>query len=824
MTSKILFDVKVEEGADKWYGQMTLSNIRYEDGSSVSVQKFLGIVFKSPAAVAAMWYSVSPYVSIKAEMTNQAIDGSTFKVTAKLTVDKAFTFKPSDIFHFGINGDLTQNPKRYTESFVLAADQIPSGTVNIHVPSAPDQALEGYQQKLAFNEGSIANSITAPLDKTTSINLVVGTYTVAAAELATTEQTVVARTQVSPSSITVVTGESTDVNRYSAIDVIIGNIQPLKDEELHVIVTNQGTRDVYSPINNTTPLRRLPPSGTCEASIDPITLNNVQYSFDPKSQSVSASLYKFVFSPDDLHETPIHTTGFVKLPIEVKTDLAVPDASIAVRLSSPSMIYKQTVQAQAGTTPFAVLVAPGQYTVQAPGFIKDGIVYVVVTPATLTVESAGTTILQLKLQLGANLNVRGFPSFLSFGGCADMTANNQADFVAARASSVFKYAGDNGAGDAGGYLDKDDATKKTIELARAVEQELGDGNPVLPVMISYTCDLSGGNSEPNLQDEKKLAHSFGNLILSLKIAQGAKDEHHPVSAGYIVNPDFISDGQQKKRSPDYVMPVHGPLQTALGYRKVVAKIPDYITDTLRGYVRAVNWLVRTVAPAVTFGWQVKLWGFEGGSAWVYTDKDVAEFARQTADYTTSLGVFEGDNPPDFLAVDRYEGDDLTDRGYPLHYCYGPREWGRFFNFVSALSAELQVPLMPWQIPSSRTPLVTDLVFDDFHKLQHWGTGGSYMLGDADINSDYHNVNHKILAIKFLKEFSDMGKTAEEMFKRSEPFDLTTPAYGDFPLRGIFSVLLGGGSTTGIVSSIGNPEPWVRNKLNAYMKKPIRFSK
>jgi hypothetical protein len=832
MALKILFDPKaIPQG--QWYGQITLENIHYEDGSSVSVQGFLGVVFKSPATVAPenIWVD---YVPTTVETTNDQIDGSTFKVTAKIFFDGGFTFKPSDIIRFGINADLNQNPERYTESFVLAADQIPDtgGTVNIHVPSAPDPALEGYQQKLTFTEGDIVTSITAPLNETTSINLAAGTYTVAAEELATTEETVVADTQVSPSSITVVTGESTDVNvtygevnRYSAIDVIIGNIPPLGDEELHVIVTNQDTGDTladfYSPTDNTTSLRRLPPSGTFEARIDPITLNNVQYSFDPKSQSVSAALYEFFFSLDDLHETPIDTTGFVELPIEVKTDLVVPDASIAVRLSSSSMIYKQTVPAQAGTTLFAEPVAPGQYTFQAPRFIKGGIVYVVVAPATLTVESDGTTILQLELKLGANLNVRGFPSFLSFGGCAELAPSNQVDFVAARASSVFKYAGNKGNGDPDENLVDDPATRQTIELARAVEQELGDGKPVLPVMISYTCNLSGG-SDSNLQNEEGLAHSFGNLILSLDIANQAIDEQHPVPAGYVVNPDLIGDGQQKNRSPGYAMPVRGPLQTALDYRGVVAEIPDYITDNFGGYVRAVNWLVRTVAPAVTFGWQVNLWGV-GSSTWVYTEEDVAKIAQETAAYTTSLGVFEGDNPPDFLAVDRYEGDDFNERAYLNGYCYGPREWGRFFNFVSELSVELQVPLMAWQIPSSSTPLVTDMVLDDFWTSQNWGTGGSYMLGDAGINSNYHNVNPKILALQFPPAFPMMGQTAEDMFIRSEPFDLTTPAYGDFPLRGIFSVLLGGGSTTGIVSTIGNPEPWVRNKLNAYMANPIPFS-
>ncbi len=61
-----------------------------------------------------------------------------------------------------------------------------------------------------------------------------------------------------------------------------------------------------------------------------------------------------------------------------------------------------------------------------------------------------------------------------------------------------------------------------------------------------------------------------------------------------------------------------------------------------------------------------------------------------------------------------------------------------------------------------------------------------------------------------------------MFIRDTPFDISEPSYGDFPLRGIFSVLLGGGSTTGIVSSVGDPSPWVRDKFSADMSSPIPF--
>jgi hypothetical protein len=119
-------------------------------------------------------------------------------------------------------------------------------------------------------------------------------------------------------------------------------------------------------------------------------------------------------------------------------------------------------------------------------------------------------------------------------------------------------------------------------------------------------------------------------------------------------------------------------------------------------------------------------------------------------------------------------------------------------------------------------VTTDKVAANFD-LQHWGTGGSCILGDSAIGSDYHNVHPRILALPFPVAFqADVGKTAEDMFVRSEPFDISNPSYTDFPLRGIFAVLLGGGATTGIISTVGDPEPWTRNKLNAYMNNPIRF--
>jgi len=109
-------------------------------------------------------------------------------------------------------------------------------------------------------------------------------------------------------------------------------------------------------------------------------------------------------------------------------------------------------------------------------------------------------------------------------------------------------------------------------------------------------------------------------------------------------------------------PVSGCDPLVLEHPEVdAATAPDDIHDDVRGYIQAVNWVTRLVAPEVTFGWQVNLWGV-GAANWMYDSGDEpAVNAKATADYVTALGVFEGDLPPDFLAVDRYEADDFTAR-------------------------------------------------------------------------------------------------------------------------------------------------------------------
>ncbi|WP_187645264.1 hypothetical protein [Cupriavidus campinensis] len=487
--------------------------------------------------------------------------------------------------------------------------------------SAPDERLYSAAQTLYFTQGTQVHVETVSPGTTTPLALPAGTYTVTASPLSNYAGTVVSTAHVQPSTVTVTPGTTSvimvlyDPGTYTAaLDISIGDIPVLADELLDVTVVPRSAVDPIAafstPPGHLTQLRGLPLLGVADINVATIAVNNVRHSFPSQHRTLETTLQFVSFTAADMRSTPVNTSTFVTLPVVITSDVTV-TAPLDVRLVAPNMSYHQTFHLAAGTHSYnlAVPVEPQTYAVEVSDFIFDGVVYNTQAADHLVVLSTGKTQLHIDVSQGASLKVRGFPDFLSFGGCADLTPGNAVDFVAARASSVFKYAGFDGAGDPGQYLSDDAQTTRTILLARDVEKQIGGGHKVLPVMVSYTCNLSLGDTPTQLANTQGLAHSFGNLILSLNLAKAHTDVDHPVPCGFVVNPDFLGACQQGGFAPDYAMPVREPLRQALAHWKVVATIPQNIEENIRGYVAAVNWLIRTVAPAVTFGWQVNLWGW-----------------------------------------------------------------------------------------------------------------------------------------------------------------------------------------------------------------------
>ncbi|KAI4163074.1 MAG: hypothetical protein LQ342_003392, partial [Letrouitia transgressa] len=560
----ILCDAIVSPDATEFYGRLIISRIRYADDSPVTIQKFLGVVFKSPTSEQGIGFDSDPWISILPDVNYDTIDEKTIAVRAALSYENSHTFDTQEKLIFEINGNLTDRPDFYTASVELFVDELPSGTVIVTCPVAPDTAFTSFKQTVHLKPSGQAIDLTAPLGANTSFTVPCGTYAVTVDELTTPEQTVVATAQVSPDAVIVELDKKTPiivtyvvVNKYAALDITIEVLSPPVDkEELHVKVVEDSTNKIlaefFSASNHTNKVRRIPSSGTVDVNAE-ITLNNIKY-FASKSQDLSNNLIQVSVAQADITEEKVDSSGFVSLPVEV--DAAVDsDQAISVHLRSidKDVVYTQAIKAQTGTQTFTVPVAPTKYTVQATNIIDKGTVYVVNVATTLEVKGDGSAKLQLETQEGANLKVHGFPDFLSFGGLSNLADLSGPAFVAARASSVFKYAGDDGAGDPDKYLTDDPATVKTIQLANNVKNQLGDHQQVLPIMISYTCNFSGGGDVlEHLRNEQGLTHSFANLILSLKLAKEHGKQNVP--AGYIVNPDFLGECQKKPIDIGYEMP------------------------------------------------------------------------------------------------------------------------------------------------------------------------------------------------------------------------------------------------------------------------------
>lgn len=869
-TKDIKFDVDIQDAGD-YYGHLVITIT-----DDVEVNKYLGIRFDAPGK-AESDVARQPWIEFAAEVHNSEVGQSLFDVKGKLQFDKATKIQNGQKLIFGIDGNLKKDPDHYKRSVLLAADAIPdtSGKVNICSAPAPDKKLETSVQLVTLFRGQLSKDYSVSVGKAQTFNIDAGQYTIKTHDLTTSDETTVAVAQVKEDTVTVTPGGTIDINvtyskpvqHYSALDVTINKIPALekipelKDYQFHVIVENgekkEPIKDLWPAGGYTAKLRRLPVSGKLNVSVHGITLNNESYTFHNQSVEASATLQPLTFTAKQKHIDPPEPA---KLSINLNTESHFKNRTIPVRLINEEHIYTLAVKAEKGSTPFTVLVASGTYSVEATNFTEDSVVYAVGTVITASPPTAhihatvkidkNSDTLQLQLWRAADLKVAGFPKFLSFGSLADMYSNDVSDFVAAHASSVFKYSGENGNGDPDKYLPKDkECTPRVVKVAKDVTTNLKPkpNPPVLPVLVSYTADLSNASAVEQLAKDKspQLAHSFANLIQALDLAQNPEKgsgEKGLAAAAFIVNPDFLGACQQNQSNPPlpktFPTPVRKPLEDALTERKdysgLIKDIPKYIEDNLAGHIQAVNWLVRAVAPSVTFGWQFNLWGV-GTSEWIYhTDDESSYMAQKTAKYAQELGVFAHDHHPDFMAIDRYEGDDFTDRGYDRGYCFGPREWHRFYNFCEEISATLKVPVMPWQIPASHLPSVRDIVADvDAHPPpgvdknhllwdQHWGTGGSYLLGHKEIGFDYQNVHPRILDLDIGTQRPYVGKKGCDLFLRAQPFNLADPAYKDFPRRGIFSVLLGGGSTTGLVSSIGTGGKWTQDKLKSYWDNPTPF--
>lgn len=854
---------------DTWYPTADLRGFKAKSGGSVDIKQKLVLTFSAPGKITEgdITISSTPWREFKLNIESSEIDNGVYDY--KITITAADGLAIGNVItqiHIGVNASSDAVPKwaTFSDTFTAAADEETqvAGELVVNCASLP-AGLEGVTLALVLTRGEKRETVF-PKAGTTYFSLAAGTWNVQVEELRTPDGTVRAPVSLSAPALTISKGQRTRLDisfapavRSTTLDVALNlaTVAGLQDQDLQLVYLQNGMEKQRHLLRHgqTLRLESLPTSCSFSLRINDVKLNNTHYIFDGINGALNGQYHPLAFTSAQVRQQDDKQTGSAKLTLHVRAENAL-NATFDLRLNDDGAIPRQyhfaNLPIRDGNLEQAVVLARGIYHIETTPFIHDGVVhYVDVSPDPLHIEGNTPQVLTVNITAGANLRVKGFPDYLSFGGCADMSPSNVDDLAEARVASLFKYSGDDGMGDASGYLDPaKEPTAKIIEMARNVEAKINDH--VLPMMVSYTCNLSLGDVERIIKDPVRHQFSFANFIQALKMAQAAKDTAHPVPAGFIVNPDYLGECQKYGFPADYAIPVRKPLADALAHHGVNVAVPSAITDTLKGYIKGVNWLVRVVAPDVVLGWQVNLWGV-GGSQWIYSDftyddvfdpedgkhkkmtLDPHQAGKLTAQYARLVGVFDeipytrADGSAalakgaDFMAADRYEADDFTSRAYKNGYCYTPYEWERTFDFCAALSRYLRQPVLPWQVPASRLASADEVVGE--LEEEFWGTGGSYLMGHPEIGSSVEAINRRLLDIPFLDVHAKMmGHTPRELFSR-HAWDFTTPKYLDFPSRGIFHVQVGGGATTGVVSAVNrNSSRWMRARLKAYRDNPVKF--
>ncbi|MBA7931906.1 chitinase [Klebsiella sp. RHBSTW-00215] len=485
----------------------------------------------------------------------------------------------------------------------------------------------------------------------------------------------------------------------------------------------------------------------------------------------------------------------------------------------------------------ALRLAPGQYSVEVADIFVEGTPWRCELDAPLRLLKSVNNI-TLEFIQGVPLQVKGWPDYLAHGG---VTVNAKEAVTLYRDvpfSALFKYDGFDGGGDpipaaevdvnGDGFLDYDSLPiHKTIPLVREIEQEAD--RSVMPVMVVYTANASGGSALSDLQNGQRLRNHFGNFITQCLAAQSYKDSNHAVPATFVLNPDFLGAMQQEPYGYTAVrkansVPVNVQLAAAInalpslpGFSAPL--LPEFSND-LYGYVQAINYLVRQFAPDVAFGWQTNVWA-TGTADWVLrANADPVAQGTEIAKFINELGVYSGEYAPDFIAFDKFERDCFSPDAL-AHYGWNATCWFNYLGMVKQAAKDLHKPAMLWQIPGGHMPTVEE----GTSKIAaaHFASGGSFFMGDSRIGCDLNTITSELLNTAVNSTTYGVA-TVGDFLRQDDGYDWGQMQALNLPDYNVFSVLWGGGSTVSITTIHSNGEDggWLADKMVEYYAAPKYF--
>ncbi|MGY3687675.1 hydrogenase expression protein [Vibrio coralliilyticus] len=818
------------QGVEEWYStaQVTVSNVSGETLDLDSAEVW--VTTSKDASVNTVWGA--PGFSVSSPAPN------TFVFTHDATSDPLSAGASFDLI-FGLNstnGDFIDQNDLSVEQVIIKNDPALQGKIELIAPTSPHSSLssasilvegESYTETVSVAWGS-----TYTLD-----HLKDGEYQVTALDVSSEEGIA---TAASPTTTVTVDSDQAAPTAsvqydafvyYAAIDLTMPAIEGVAGSlTTNVAVHPAGSEDiersVIVPFGGNLDIGKLLDGHSYDLSYSPVTVNNTLY--QPQDNlNISVNKDSETEVTADVSSTAIDTEGFriVETTLSGLPSEAMP-VLVNLVATDGSGLYSYEITENTFTLPDTV--KPGEYQVEIDPVSAGETRYAYDGEESVTVTEGSTPfVLALPFREAMSLAVKGFPDFVANGTVTNDSEQATQEIGATRVDAIFKYAGLSGSGDPDVILPKDGLPLHTT-YANAQTASGISGKPVLPVMVVYTANASGGASWGDLKDNNLLYKHYATFITQATAAQeyARGDGSSPMS--FVLNPDFL--GELQKNPSDVEMlsvsgsvEVNNQLARALEYMEETygyqppVEIPQF-EDTLKGYIASLNFIMNAFAEDVTYGWQINLWAV-GSANWIHTSEDQSEAkGQEVAEFIASLDVYSGTYTPDYIVFDKYERDGFGSEAI-ANYAYNATSWTRYLSYVKTISDGADSPAMIWQIPGGHMP--TKEEGNDLISVEHEASGGSYFMGDARISTDISTIRAGLLDKALSAEIYNGASNVGELLAKDNGYDWSRMAMHDLPKSNVFSIFWGGGSTTAVVSigSNGTDNGWLDGKVDAYAQSP-----
>lgn len=593
--------------------------------------------------------------------------------------------------------------------------------------------------------------------------------------------------------------------------------------------------------------------------------NNSPFNIWADNFAANGFLYNSVYTTQNPLgiSTPNNTTATLSF-----TKSAIASADVPVNISGlpAGATTNVTLTSQPGNTvPYTTTVTLpngnsiirqvplGVYTVSATKYINES-TNILATPSYNNIYTVTNSSPALGITFSScnitSLNVPGWPKYVAMGTVTQPDPSMDAGLEKAPVSAIFKYSGDDGAGDRGKlYADYPyllATTTKTLDQARRVEAYYRTaynlpGFTVIPVMVHYTSNASGGGTvggAPDYLDSSNLRIHYRNLIREVKEMLRYKDAQHPNPGAFVLSPDLLGALQQDFSSQQTFPPYNynNPTnfnanvfkskifvnkQLALAYKEEglsTSGLPVFV-DSLKGYFQSVNYLIHDIGQeSILFGWQENLWAI-GSANWIHTSTTSADAGQQVVDFLhTYTSAFEGPYKPSFFVIDRYERD-CYGPGTSTSYAYNATKWVKTVDYGGYMAKSFGLPLMLWQFPGGHL-VHKDSAVVQYDLISHSSACGTFFMGEKSIGTNLDNINSTQQNISIPPGNYNGASTVRQLLNQDNGYDWSQRQVDNaIKNNDVFAILWGGGSTTGSynIGTNGYDDGWLAGKLREYYR-------